>query len=74
MSDAKKDAKSGKDIGESWYITQTIKNGTPLPKGHGRLKDIDKVEQLLDLDNPDNAFCHCGADMRKGGDLDEKTS
>ena len=31
-----------------------IANGTPLPKGHGRLKDIDKVERLLDLDKPDN--------------------
>ncbi len=25
-----------------------------LPKGHGRLKDIDKIEQLLDLDKPNN--------------------
>ena len=25
-----------------------------LPKGHGRLKDIDKIERLLDLENPDN--------------------
>ena len=31
-----------------------IANGTLLPKGHGRLKDIDKVERLLDLDKPDN--------------------
>ena len=35
-------------------VVQGIKNGTPLPKGHGRLKDIDKIEQLLDLDKPNN--------------------
>ena len=33
-----------------------IANGIPLQKGHGRLKDIDKVERLLDLENPDNAI------------------
>ena len=30
--------------------------GTPLPKGHGRLKDVDEIERLLDLDKPDNAI------------------
>lgn len=35
-------------------IHEAIYNGTPLPKGHGRLKDIDKVERLLDLEKPDN--------------------
>ena len=33
-----------------------IANGIPLPKGHGRLKDIDTVERLLDLDKPDNVI------------------
>lgn len=33
-----------------------IANGIPLPKGHGRLKDIDEVERRLDLDKPDNAI------------------
>ena len=37
-------------------IAIAITHGTPLPKGHGRLKDIDKVERLLDLDKPDNAI------------------
>ena len=37
-------------------IADAIKNGTPLPKGHGRLKDIDTVERLLDLDKPDNVI------------------
>ena len=35
-------------------IHEAIYNGTPLPKGHGRLKDIDEVERILDLDKPDN--------------------
>lgn len=25
-------------------IADAIKNGTPLPKGHGKLKDVDKIE------------------------------
>ena len=33
-----------------------IKNGTPLPKGHGNLKDIDKIEQMLDVETPDNTI------------------
>ena len=37
-------------------LYNAILNGTPLPKGHGRLKDIDKVERLLDLEKPDNAI------------------
>lgn len=24
-------------------ILDAVKNGTPLPKGHGRLKDVDKI-------------------------------
>ena len=40
--------------GASNYTEEVIKNGTILPKEHGRLKDIDKIEDLLDLKNPDN--------------------
>ena len=29
------------------YIKQAIINGTPLPKGHGRLKDIGKCNRKL---------------------------
>ncbi len=37
-----------------------IKNGTPLPKGHGRLIDADELktlsyEVLVDTDNPNRA-------------------
>lgn len=35
-------------------LIRAIGHGTPLPKGHGRLKDIDEVERRLDLDEPDN--------------------
>ena len=37
-------------------ILVAIKEGIPLPKGHGRLKDIDKIEELLDLDQPNNVI------------------
>lgn len=36
------------------YVFEAIRNGTPLPKGHGRLKDIDKIEALLELNKADN--------------------
>lgn len=35
-------------------IFDAVANGTPLPKGHGDLKDMNEVEQLLDLKTPDN--------------------
>lgn len=35
-------------IGESIVITQAIKNGIPLPKGHGTLKDTDKLRLSLE--------------------------
>ena len=41
------DAKSGKDIGESRYITQVIKKGVPLPKAHGDLIDRDKLSPKI---------------------------
>ena len=30
-----------------WDVTSAIVNGTPLPKGHGRLIDADKLEAEL---------------------------
>ena len=44
------DAKNGKDTGESWYITQVIKNGTPLPKRHGDLIDRNALITELETD------------------------
>lgn len=31
----------GLEAEEVWDLRVAIKNGTPLPKGHGRLKDVD---------------------------------
>lgn len=41
-------------------VVQAIKNGAPLPKGHGRLIDADELktlsyEVLVDTDNPNRA-------------------
>ena len=34
-------------------LSDMIKNGTPLPKGHGRLVDISKIdEDRIESDNP----------------------
>lgn len=37
-----------------WDITNAIVNGTPLPKGHGRLIDADKLKHLY----PENKAMH----------------
>lgn len=29
-------------------LYQELKNGTPLPKGHGRIGDLDKLEKEID--------------------------
>lgn len=43
----------GKFICENGYdLIQGIKDGTPLPKGHGRLIDADRMALLSDL------FCY----------------
>jgi len=31
-------------------VVKAIRNGTPLPKGHGRLKDVDKLESHDEYD------------------------
>lgn len=33
-----------KDLNDCVTTIKALENGTPLPKGHGRLKDIDKIE------------------------------
>ncbi|MBO6194629.1 MAG: hypothetical protein J6O00_10860 [Clostridiales bacterium] len=43
-------------VGPGPVVHEAIYNGTILPKGHGRLKDIDEVERRLDLDKPDNVI------------------
>lgn len=39
---------------------ETIKKGTPLPKGHGRLKDIDKIIS----DGISKGFCEWYYEMK----------
>jgi hypothetical protein len=44
------DIKSGKD-GYSNYVHTAVRNGTPLPKGHGRLIDADYLKDTILLHN-----------------------
>ena len=37
-------------------IAQSIANGTPLPKGHGRLKDVDAFLQKVKKDREHAAY------------------
>ena len=34
---------NGLGANEIWDLRLAVKNGTPLPKGHGKLKDADKI-------------------------------
>lgn len=64
----------------SYEIYNAIKNGTPLPKGHGRLKDFEKIyadmkekEELARqrvIDTPTNSPCY----MRYMAQLTERTA
>ena len=33
---------------EMGLLEKAVLNGTPLPKGHGRIGDLDKLEKVLD--------------------------
>ena len=37
-------------------LTKAIKNGTPLPKGHGRLKDVDAFISKVKADREHSAY------------------
>ena len=39
----------GLEAEEVWDLRIAIKNGTPLPKGHGRLKDVDELYNSLEF-------------------------
>lgn len=39
------------------YVEEAIKNGTPLPKGHGKLKDIGKCDRKLFYQQCGGANC-----------------
>lgn len=38
----------GLEAEEIWDLRVAVKNGIPLPKGHGRLGDLDKLEKEID--------------------------
>ena len=44
---------------KKWGL-EAIRNGTPLPKGHGRLKDIDKIIR----DGRSKGFCEWYDEMK----------
>ena len=48
-NEIKDNAMFAKEIASSikWDITNAIANGTPLPKGHGRLGDLSKIYDRL---------------------------
>ena len=41
-----------------WDITSAIVNGIPLPKGHGKLKDIDKFLKRVEGDRKHECYLH----------------
>jgi len=51
---AKKDTLCGTDI-----LVSAIKNGTPLPKGHGRLIDADELGDICDWYHTDDDGSWC---------------
>ena len=51
----------GLEVGELWDLRVAIKNGIPLPKGHGRLIDADELEELFGK----KCVGDCGACMTK---------
>lgn len=36
------------DSNDEWDAMRAIANGTPLPKGHGRIMDVDKVIKKME--------------------------
>ena len=47
---------NGLDANEIWNLRLAVKNGTQLPKGHGRI--IDKCKNCKYYRNPDYTRCH----------------
>ena len=38
---------NGLDANEIWDLRLVVKNGTPLPKGHGRIGDLDALREEI---------------------------
>ena len=49
------------------YFERVILRGTPLPKGHGRLKDVDWIDNNCEYHYSEKAGCWCysGEDVMK---------
>ena len=49
VKEIKDNAMFAKDIADNikWDVTGEIVNGTPLPKGHGRLIDADRLKEVF---------------------------
>lgn len=46
-----------RESGKSYYYFEgVIKNGTPLPKGHGDLKDMGNLQYVFDLTREDPIY------------------
>lgn len=41
-----------------WDVTSAIVNSTPLPKGHGRLKDVDGFLEKVKKDREHEIYLH----------------
>ena len=54
---------NGGSIGTSLMIENAIKNGIPLPKGHGDLKDMGNLKYMFDLTRED--FIYSGKEIER---------
>ena len=63
--DAIKTKEEKKQVEEIFNVVLAIKNGTPLPKGHGRLKDIDWIDDNCEnhYSDTDGSWCYRWKDI-----------
>lgn len=56
VNDIKDNAMFAKPIADhiKWDVTSAIVNGTPLPKGHGKIGDLDELIKAMKERNDDN--------------------
>ena len=57
--------KNGTNENVTETLWQATKNGTPLPKGHGRLKDIDWIDDNCESHHSDidGSWCYTWRDI-----------
>ena len=49
---------NGLDANEIWDLRQAIADGVSLPKGHGKLKDVDKFLEKVKKDREHEIYLH----------------